>query len=205
MAFDLSQFLAKGLIYGGARPSKFDVQATLPSAIQGLIDPTSLERLTFTCKAASIPAFRLGTTEVPYFGRKIKLNGDRTWDTWRISVMNDEDYNCRAMFEAWNNSINALISNVMIPQEDSATVSGISNLTEENYKSDWLVTQYGKDGTVIRQYTLIGCWPSVVSEMALDWDNTNRVQEFGVAVEFDMMVPVLEGAKNNTTIYSDAV
>ena len=205
MGFDLSQFLQNGLIYGGARPAKFDVQATLPAALQGIIDPTSLQRLQFTCKAASIPAFTLGTTEAPYFGRKIKLSGDRTWDDWRITVMNDEDFNARAMFEAWNNSINSLISNQMNPAEDNAVISGVSNLNEEGYKSDWTVTQYGKDTTIIRQYTLIGAWPRVVAEMPLDWDATNRIQEFNVVLAFDMMVPSLEGAKNNQTIYGSQV
>ena len=205
MPFDLSSFLQNGLIYGGARPAKFDVQATLPVALQGMVDPTSVQRLQFTCKAASIPAFTLGVTEAPYFGRKIKLSGDRTWDDWRITVMNDEDFNGRALFEAWNNSINSLISNQMSSAEDNSAVSSISNLNEEGYKSDWTVTQYGKDTQIIRQYTLIGCWPRVVAEMPLDWDMTNRIQEFGVTLAFDMLVPALEGSHGNQTIYSSLV
>lgn len=202
MAFNLNTFLQKGLIWGGARPSKFDVQITLPDAISKQMDQTSIERLQFTCKAASIPSFSLGSTEIPYFGRKIKLQGDRTWDDWRITVMNDEDFNSRAMFESWNNSINAVVSNVMAPNTDGSIVSGITpDLTEQAYKSDWLVTQYGKDGVAIRGYTLIGAWPRVISEMNLDWDATNRIQEFNVTVSFDMMVPAIEGQRGNTTEY----
>ena len=192
MAFDLNTFLQKGLIYGGARPSKFDVQGTLPASLSG-VNITAMERLTFTCKAASIPSFNLGTTEIPYFGRKIKLNGDRTWDDWRITVMNDEDFQVRAMFEAWNNSINALTSNIMAVEADSSVVSSITpNLSEQGYKSDWTVVQYGKNGTAIRGYTIIGAWPRVVAEMPLDWDSTNRIQEFGVTVSFDTLVPVAD-------------
>ena len=206
MGFDLAQFLAEGLIYGGARPSKFDIQATLPPAIAGAIDPSSIAKLQFTCKAASIPAFALGVAEIPYFGRKIKSSGDRVWDDWRIQVMLDEDYNTRAMFEAWNNSINALVSNDMLASEDSTSPSNtLAGFTEENYKSNWTISHYGKDTTTIRQYTLIGAGPRVIGEMTLDWDNTNRIMEFPVTVSFDTMVPSLEGAKGNATTYAAAV
>jgi hypothetical protein len=205
MGFDLAQFLAEGLIYGGARPSKFDIQATLPAALAGAIDPSSTAKLQFTCKAASIPAFALGVAEIPYFGRKIKSSGDRVWDDWRIQVMLDEDYNTRAMFEAWNNSINALVSNDMLASEDSTSPSNtLAGFTEENYKSNWTISHYGKDTSIIRQYTLIGAWPRVIGEMTLDWDNTNRIMEFPVTVSFDTMVPALEGAKGNATTYASA-
>jgi hypothetical protein len=206
LAFDLAQFLAEGLVYGGARPSKFDIQATLPPAISGSIDPSSVTKLQFTAMAASIPAFALGMVEIPYFGRKIKSSGDRVWDDWRIQVMLDEDYNTRAMFEAWNNSINALTSNFMLASEDSTSPSNtLAGFTEENYKSNWTISHYGKDQSTIRQYTLIGAWPRVIGEMALDWSQTNRIMEFPVTVSFDTMVPLLEGAKGNATIYGDAV
>jgi hypothetical protein len=205
MGFDLASFLAEGLIYGGARPSKFDIQATLPAALAGAIDPSSTSKLQFTCKAASIPAFALGVAEIPYFGRKIKSSGDRVWDDWRIQVMLDEDYNTRAMFESWNNSINALVSNDMLASEDSTSPSNtLAGFTEENYKSNWTISHYGKDTTTIRQYTLIGAWPRVIGEMTLDWDNTNRIMEFPVTVSFDTMVPSLEGAKGNATTYASA-
>lgn len=195
MPFDLNQFLKQGLIYGGARPSKFDVQATLPAtAIASAIDVTSMKKLNFTCKAASIPAFNVGQVSIPYFGRKIFSAGDRTWEPWRITVMLDEDYNTRAMFEAWNNAINRLESNVMQ-----------GNMDIEAYKSTWTITHYGKDGLAIRQYNLIGAWPRTVGPITLDWENTDRISEFEVMVPFDNLEPILEGAKGNSTSYADTV
>ena len=191
MPFDLNNFIQQGLIYGGARPSKFDIQATLPAvAIQAGIDPTSMQKLQMTCKAASIPSFNLGEVLIPYFGRKIKSAGDRNWDDWRITVMLDEDYNTRAMFEAWNNAINRLESNVMQADFDI-----------EAYKSNWTISHYGKDGSTIRQYTLIGAWPRTVGPLQLDWDQQDRISEFEVSVAFDNMEPALEGAKGNSTSY----
>jgi hypothetical protein len=203
--FDLRAFLANGLIWGGARPSTFDVQGTIPAAIVGNMDSTTMNRLQFTCKAASVPALRLGRIPVGYFGAKIKLAGDREWDDWRITVMNDEDFNGRAFFESWNNSIMAFISNYMQSAEDQVSVSNIAAIVEESYKADWTVTQYGRDKTPIRAYTFIGMWPSIVAEMPLDWDMSNRIQEFGVTMTFDTMYPSLEGQRGNQTLYQDNV
>jgi hypothetical protein len=196
MPFDLNTFVTQGLIYGGARTSKFDVQATLPAIpIASAIDPTSIQKLQFTCYAASIPSFQVGEVLIPYFGRKIKSAGDRVWNDWRISIQLDEDYNTRAMFEAWNNSINRLEANIMQPSMDGS----------EGYKSDWTITHYGKDGTSIRAYTLQGAWPRVLGPITLDWNGTDRISEYEVEVPFDNLIPSLEGAKGNGTSYADAV
>ena len=202
MAFDLQAFLAQGLVYGGARSSKFDIQLTIPPALAGVIDPTSSQKLTFTCRAASVPSFNLGVAPVPYFGRVIKESGDRSWDDWQIMVMLDEDYNTRAMFEAWNNSINSLTTNVMLATEDASSPSSIASFTESNYKTNWNINHYGKDGTVIRQYTLIGAWPRQVGQFSLNWEEQNRITEFPVTVSFDTLQPTLEGAKGNQTTYA---
>jgi hypothetical protein len=205
MAFDVASFLANGLTYGGARPSKFDVFPTIPSALIGVIDPSSAAKFQFTCRAASIPAFTLGMAPIPYFGRIIKSSGDRTWADWQVMVMLDEDYNTRAMMEAWNNSINALNSNVMDSQEDNSSQTTIGAFTDENFKTNWNINHYGKDGSQIRQYTLIGAWPREVGAMQLNWESTNQISEFSCIISFDSMVPSLEGAKGNQTTYADLV
>lgn len=182
MAFDLNVFLAQGLIYGGARPSKFDVQVTFPTTLAG-IDPNAASKFNLTCFAASIPAFELGEVDVPYFGRKIKSAGDRKWGDWSVTVMLDEDYTTRAAFEAWNNAINRIESNVM-----QASFDG------ENYKVPWLVTQYSKDGvSPIRQYQIINGWPRTIGQMPLDWNGIDRISEFQMTVAFDNFAPAAGG------------
>ena len=181
MAFDITQFLAQGLTNGGARPSKFEIQLTLPTALTG-IDANAVKKLTFTCKAASIPSFKVGVVEIPYFGRKIKSAGDRTWDDWRITVMLDEDYTTRALFESWNNSINRLESNVMKTGFDL-----------EAYKALWTVTHFSKDGGPIIVYNVVNGWPAIVGPIALDWDGTNRISQFEVDIAFDNFIPAPDG------------
>ncbi len=178
MPFDLNSFMAAGLQYGGARPSKFDVMLTLPTALGMPQTSAAQQKLTFTCKSASIPSSTLGEVPLPYFGRKIKSAGDRVWNDWRITVMLDEDYLTRQMFEYWSNSINAFQHNVMEAQLDG-----------ELYKASWDINHYGKDGSYIAQYTLNGAWPRDVGQITLDWEGTDRVAQFDVTVAFDWMNP----------------
>lgn len=105
MAFNISDFRSNGLIYGGARPSQFQVILTTP------LKSISESRLTFVCRSSQLPPSVIDEIPVPYFGRNIKVAGDRTFSDWPITIMNDEDFPIRSLMERWHNEINTLISN----------------------------------------------------------------------------------------------
>ena len=88
MPFNVSTFSSQGLQYGGARASLFQVEVSLPSEVDGA---DAENQIRFLCKAASLPSSVIGQVEVPYFGRKIKMAGNRTFENWTITIMNDED------------------------------------------------------------------------------------------------------------------
>ena len=98
MAFNINQFKTNGLVLGGVRSSLFEVELTLPIQVGS---QAVTNKIMFTCRASSIPASTVGIIEVPYFGRKIKLSGDRTYDNWSVTIINDEDYSVRNAFEGW--------------------------------------------------------------------------------------------------------
>jgi hypothetical protein len=174
MAFNINQFKSRGLTKGGARPSLFQVQIN-PNIGE---DPVAVEKFTFTCRASEVPASTVESIPVPYFGRTIKLAGDRSFADWSVTVMNDEDYLVRNMFEDWSNKINQLAGNRKL-------------LSNNSYKfSDALVTQFSKDGSPIRAYNFVGIFPVQVSNMALDWDSTNTIQTFDVTFAYDYWIPV---------------
>ena len=138
MAFNIAQFKSLGLKYGGARSALFSCSVTFPASI-GIVAGTG-NSLTYAAQAASLPESAVGVVEVPYFGRKIKIAGDRTFGEWRITVQNDEDFKVRSGFEAWSGAINAMRNNVRS-----------ANFTfPEAYKQDMYVTQYSKDGAAIQ-------------------------------------------------------
>jgi hypothetical protein len=73
--FNIDGFKNNGLTLGGARSSLFSVQLTLPTSIG---TQNVAKKFSFSCRAAELPAATIGTVEVPYFGRRIKIAGDRT-------------------------------------------------------------------------------------------------------------------------------
>jgi hypothetical protein len=167
MAFNVNQF-AGALKDGGARSALFQVQITNP--INGVSDVT----VPFLCKAAAIPAATLGTVEVPYFGRTIKLAGNRTYAEWAPTIINDEDFAIRNAMEQWSNSINSFQGNI-------STAGGSA---PSLYKSVAQVTQFSKTGEILRVYDFVGLYPSEVSQIDLAWDQEG-VQEYQVTFQYD--------------------
>lgn len=163
MAFNVNEIKSQ-LAFGGARPNQFMVRLTnVGNGAADLKQP-------FLTQAASLPASNKGTIQVPYFGRFIKLPGDRVYDPWTIAVMNDEDFLVRNALEEWSNRINRFESNVR---------------ELADYKSDAEVIQYGKDGKELRTYKFIGLWPSSIGQIELGWDNNDTIEVFPVEFQYD--------------------
>lgn len=181
MPFNIAAFKSNGLVYGGARPSLFNVFLSVPQSIG--IDNVSVDKFRFVCRTAEIPEMNVSNIEIPYFGRKIKVAGERAFADWSVTVMNDEDFSVRAMLEAWSNAINRLVSNVRDP-----------NLSAEQYKTDLTVVQYGKAGDVLRSYMLVGAFPTQISAITLGWDSANAIEEFTTTFSYDYWVPEVEAS-----------
>ena len=97
----ITDFKSK-LIGGGARPNLFEVEipafpaaATASGASWGTASGAEAESFKFLCKAAAMPASNIAPIEVPFRGRTLKVAGDRTFDTWTVTVINDENFQLR--------------------------------------------------------------------------------------------------------------
>ena len=167
---------------GGARPNFFEVNITLPSSVDKFADVDTDMR--FMIKAAEIPAANLGNIPIPFRGRVLPVAGDRTFDPWTVTVINDTSFNVRDAMEQWSNSINDL-------QFDGGITS------PAGYQTDAFVTQLGRindnsgklsSGTdnmqQIRQYKFFGIYPSVVSSIPLDYGATDSIEEFQVTFNY---------------------
>lgn len=166
MAFNINEIKSQ-LTHGGARPNQFQVRLTNPG--NGSADL----KAPFMIQAASLPASNIGTIQVPYFGRFMKLAGDRVYDPWTVNVMNDEDFLVRNALEEWSNRINRFQGN-------------FRELL--NYKADAEVVQYSKDGNEIRTYKFIGLYPSVIGSIELGWDQNDTIEIFPVEFQYDYWV-----------------
>ena len=179
MPFNISTFKSRGLVYGGTRPSLFSVTLSVPGGLG--IDNVSVDKFRFLCTSAELPSSSVSAIEVPYFGRRIKVAGDRAFSDWSVNILNDEDFSIRSLFELWSNALNRLVANVRDPA-----------ITEEQYKTDLQVIQYSKAGSAIRSYSIVGAFPTSVSGIGLDWSSTNQVESFSVSFSYDYWLPELE-------------
>jgi len=180
MSFNIAAFKSQGLVYGGARPALFQIFVEPPPAIG--LSAASRRKINFLARASSLPEMTVGSVDIPYFGRKIKIAGDRTFNDWSVTVMNDEDFGVRSMMEKWSNAINRLVSNTRQ-----------SDVIIENYKAPGIeVIQYSKDGSILRSYQIIGAFPTTIEAIALDWDTTNQVETFTVNFAYDYWEPGIE-------------
>ena len=189
MGFSIESFKSRGLPFHGARPSAFEVFCTFPASVssQGLEQQQGGR---FVCTAASAPALLLGEVSVPYFGRPVKFKGDRNFQDWDVTIINDEDFALRNAFEEWQNMMNYMESNILDPElalPDPAA----------SYKQDMVVRQFAKAGPpeqgeeageVIRTYQIVGAWPKVVGPINLGWHLANDIETFTVSFAYDYFI-----------------
>lgn len=168
MSFNINEMRAQ-LTGGGARPTNFQVQITNPANNAGDL------KTPFMVQASQLPASTLGTIPVPYFGRTINVEGNRTYAEWTVTVINDEDFLIRNALEQWSHSINS--------PEGNLTQFGTSN--PNAFKSQATVTQYSKTGQVLRVYNFNGIWPLNVAEIGVDWSSTDTIETFEVTFQYD--------------------
>ena len=173
MAFSVTEFKSN-LKQGGARPSLFKVEFQYPSVVT--YPPTRAE---FLVKTTTIPASTIGSYDVFYHGKAIHVAGDRSFDTWDTTIINDEDFGIRHTLENWMNSI----SNLKLNTRDKE-VFNTSEGDVAKYKSTLKVIQYSKAGGKLRTYIFKGAWPSALSTINLDW-SSQEIEEFTCTWQYD--------------------
>ena len=178
----ISEFKTK-LAGGGARPNLFEVVIpSFPSGINDAWDQEEQRDFKFLCKASQLPGSTVPAISVPFRGRILKVAGDRTFDDWTITVINDESFNLRTAFEKWMNGISKL---------DDGT--GIVN--PNSYMTDAMVRQLGRSNTagstdnnngdgqqnvILRTYNFFDIFPTEVSAIDLSYDTSDTIEEFTV-------------------------
>ena len=109
----ISQFKSK-LIGGGTRPNLIEVQVSFPDEVNLSIQGDGGgefdgDRFRFLCKAARLPASNVANLEVPFRGRTLKVAGDRTFDPWSVTVINDKDFGHYRAFQAWAQTLLSMV------------------------------------------------------------------------------------------------
>ena len=191
MAFAVSEYKTN-LAGGGARPSLFSVD--IDSALTQLgISPPASSR--FLIKGASIPTSTIGTYDVFYHGKAIHVAGDRTYETWDTTIINDEDYGIRIAIEKWMDLIAGHKLNIR-----RADTFDSSEGENASYKKSIKVTQYSKTGEHLHHYHFLGAFPTTLSAIALDWATASEIEEYTVTWTYDRWMPGTKAHAPLTTV-----
>lgn len=173
---NIEEFKARGLINSGARPALFKVILTdWPGST-----PDATQRFQFLAKGSQIPPSIIGQIESYYMGRAIKLFGDRQYPNWNVTIYNTTDFAIRDTMEAWHQNMNQHIENV--------TTGGVTP-AQTSYKRDALIQQLGKDGAILKEYTVKGIYPVSVDAITLDFEMANQIELFDVDFSIDYWLP----------------
>ena len=186
----ISQF--KGaLIGGGARPNLFEVElTTLPAGISW-----NSENFRFMAKAAALPAQNIAQIDIPFRGRIFKVAGDRTIDTWTVTIINDESFELRNAMEQWTEVI-AKLDNNLGATDPSAymTNAKVFQLGRGSSKSSKDST--GSANAVLKEYEFVDIFPTTVSEIALSYDTGDTIEEFDVEFQVQSLNLTGTGSPN---------
>ena len=170
------------LVGGGARPNLFEVNIELPDGVIGQADYRDDVR--FMVKAAEIPAANIGNIPVPFRGRVLPVAGDRTFDPWTVTIINDSKFNIRDAMEQWSNKINDLQFDVGdISPSNYQTKAEVFQLSRGG-KTTSASSTGGESINVLRTYNFEGIYPSVVSSIPLDYGATDSIEEFQVTFNY---------------------
>ena len=166
---NVSSFLQ--VVKQGVRPNMFQVDISFPGSVEA--DQTLVS---YMCKSAVLPASNIGVIEVPFRGRTVKIAGDRTFDNWSATFINDKEMKSRSYFEQWLNQINTHKENT----------SNIQDPTE--YGRSVVIKQLEKDnspaGDELRSYKLWYAFPISTSAIDLAYDSNDQIEEFSVEFQY---------------------
>jgi hypothetical protein len=167
MAFNIETFKSH-FGDGGARPNLFRAKINLPFG-------NLPEQGSYMIKSAQIPSATITAIDVPYFGRQVRVAGNRTFEPWTVTIMNSESFEIRNAMEDWMSQINS-------HNENGGAGSVI------NYKADATIEHLRKTGSetdVAAEYKFFGMFPTEISSIELGWENNDTIEEFTVTFAYD--------------------
>ena len=149
---------------GGARANQFKVTLPFPgyAAVGG-----ETSDMAFLCTATSTPASNVAEVAVPFRGRSLYVAGDRTFETWTTTILNDTDFKIYRAVERWLNGINNMSDN-----------EGIANPSD--YQVDAFVDHLDRNGTTLKSWTFRGLFPTALPGIALSYGTNDAVETFDV-------------------------
>ena len=166
----LSNFI--NAFQGGTRPNRFRITGT--STVPKTGSPLGLFRETH-CTAATLPESIVGIIPIPFRGRVYKFPGDRTYNEWNVTMLDDITPSATwQFFHDWSNQFNDHDTNISKSRQQKDEFC--QDLTVEllDHQSD----------NVIRTMRLLNAWPVQVGPVTLDMNAANQLGSFQVQIAY---------------------
>jgi hypothetical protein len=123
------------------------------------------------CKAAQLPSSVIAQIDIPFRGRQLKIAGDRTFENWNITVIQESSMAVRNSFERWMNGINE-------------HVSGTGLVNPVDYQADMLIEQLDRNENVIKSCNIRGAFPVNLGAVDLNYESTDQIAEYTVEIAY---------------------
>ena len=176
---------------GGARANLFECNIQFPTGVLEGSNNNELDAdLRFLIKAAQLPGSTINSIPVPFRGRTLKLAGDRTYEPWTITVLNDTNFRIRNAFEKWSNYMNRHEDNAgaITPNTYQTDITvfqlsrGVKGETS-NIFTNGRVPDSGESMNILKAYKLYGCFPTSIDPIPLSYESSDSIEEFNVTFE----------------------
>ena len=167
---------------GGVRANLFKVNLTAPEIF---VD------LQFLVKAASLPGITVPAIDVPFRGRQLKVPGDRTFDDWEVTMLNDPEFVNRAAMESWMTRISAASANYTDFDRNDIGYYGTA-----------VVSQLDRQQDVIRTYRM-NVIPTTLGDITVDMSENDAVEEFTITFAVNSMV--IDGQGLDATVSGSGI
>ena len=162
----IDQFKAQ-LLGGGPRANRFRV-----------FIPRSGNKIEFLCQSAQIPAAQVGVVEQQFRGSVLKLAGDRTFEPWNVTIINDIEFSSRSALESW--------------QRDIQEMDSGEGMTSLDYLVDRaFVEQLNKDDSVLARYEFFNMFPTSIGAIDLSYETVDALETFDAEFQYSHWERVL--------------
>ena len=162
MVLNVNQFKEK--LRGGTRSNLFAVTLSTPDGLESLEEISN-----FMVKTAELPGSTISPIIIPFRGRQLKISGDKTFDPWSVTVINDPDFLVRKTLERWMSGMNN--------HEDNQGV-------DDGYFVDLRISQLDRNGDKLRTYILKDAWPSDLGPLPVSFDAQDTLGEYQVVFQY---------------------
>jgi hypothetical protein len=166
--FNVDQFKAN-MIGGGARANQFFVGLIFPSYVTAGLLATA--QSAFLVNSAALPGSIVNPTIVPYRGREVKFAGERIFQPWTVTVLNDVSFNIRNRLEQWMNGMNG-------------AADGTGRTNPRDYQTNIYVTQLDRNNAPLKSYTLNSAFPVDIGDISLNYGDNDTIETYTVTFQY---------------------